>query len=83
MSAWGYGIGSCWIGDINREIIYKYFNIPHTLKIVAIVALGYHDEENTYKVKPSIKNLLPYKEGNKIIVPKRKLDNILHLENYY
>ncbi len=80
LSAWGYGIGSCWIGSINREKIYTNFNIPQTLKIVAIIALGYPDE--TPEILITEKNFSPYKKNNKLIVPKRKLDTVVHFNKY-
>ncbi len=82
LSAWGYGIGSCWIGSINREEIYKNFAIPQHLKIVAIISLGYPDEQPEIEVSKDTKNLTPYKKQQKLVVPKRPLAEVLHIEKY-
>ncbi|MEN3013896.1 MAG: nitroreductase [Endomicrobiia bacterium] len=83
LSAWGYGIGSCWIGSMNKENIYKILKIPKVLEIVAIIALGYPDEVPCFKyVKKDNKNYLPYREKNVLFVPKYQIDNILHLNEY-
>jgi len=82
LSAWGYGIGSCWIGSINRKEIYKHFGIPESLKIVAIISLGYPDEEPEIETLKENKDIVPYKKDKKLIVPKRDLSTILHIEKY-
>jgi nitroreductase len=82
LSTWGYGIGSHWIGSINRDEIYKNFGIPQNLKIVAIISLGYPDEEPEVEFVKDEKNLAPYKKQDKLVVPKRELSKILHIEKY-
>ncbi|MCS7228001.1 MAG: nitroreductase family protein [Endomicrobia bacterium] len=81
LSAWGYGIGSCWIGSINREKIYNSFGIPKKLQIVAIVALGY-PKETPEVVHSSTIAVVPYKRNNTLVVPKRTIEQILHVEKY-
>lgn len=82
LSAWGYGIGSCWIGSINREKIYESFKIPKYLKIVAIIALGYPDEQPQIEYVDKSTDVAPYKKNNTLIVPKRKVDDVIHLQKY-
>lgn len=84
LSAWGYGIGSCWIGSMNRDKLYKIFNIPKELEIVAIIALGYPDETPSLKKikKSSTSVTTPYIESNRLVVPKYQLEDILHINEY-
>lgn len=82
LSAWGYGIGSCWIGSINREKIYTHFNIPRKLEIVAIIALGYPKEFPEVVIQSSVSTTVPYKRGNTLVVPKKSVEQILHIEKY-
>jgi nitroreductase len=83
LSAWGYGIGSCWISSINRKEIYKNFAIPQNLQIVAIISLGYPDEQpETEIIEKNNKNFTPYKKRDKLVVPKRNFSDILHIEKY-
>lgn len=84
LSAWGYGIGSCWIGSMNKDELYKIFGIPKKLDIVAIIALGYPDERPSLKriKKFSKKSLTPYRKNNTLIVPKYSVEEILHFNEY-
>ncbi len=50
------GIGSCWIGSINRERIREILNIPENYEIDSIIALGYPNQcSYIEKMKDSIK----------------------------
>jgi len=37
------GLGTCWIGWFNSRRTRKFFAIPRQLKIVCLMALGYHE----------------------------------------
>ena len=39
------GLGTCWIGWFNEPAIRKILKIPRSIKIVALLALGYPKEE--------------------------------------
>ncbi len=41
LAAWAHGIGSCIMGNIDREDIAKLLNIPSPWKIHTVVAFGY------------------------------------------
>ena len=45
------GIGSCWLGDYNENNVRKLFKIPNNVKILAVIAFGYPDEEPKLKKK--------------------------------
>lgn len=70
------GIGTCWMGSINRDSIRKILNIPERYIINTVIALGYPDEQSIpEEEKGSIKY---YKdEKNVLHVPKRKLEDII------
>ena len=40
-----FGLGTCWIGWFNPRKARKFFNIPRKYKIVALMALGYHQKK--------------------------------------
>ncbi len=44
LTAWGHGLGSCWIGRLDREGIMKYLNIPDDLHILTVLPFGYFDK---------------------------------------
>ncbi|MBM3252145.1 MAG: nitroreductase, partial [Candidatus Omnitrophica bacterium] len=40
------GLGSCWLGAINREKIAKILSVPKYVSLAYLVALGYPDEKS-------------------------------------
>ena len=71
------GIGSCWIGSIERIKLRQILKIPGKYKIDSVLALGYPDEKS---VTEEFKDSIEYwkdKEGV-LHVPKRKIESILH-----
>lgn len=41
LAAHALGLGTCWIGDIDTELLARLFTIPSGYEPVAIIALGY------------------------------------------
>ena len=40
------GLGACWIGRITPELVKKNLDIPENVKVVAVLSLGYHREDD-------------------------------------
>ena len=40
------GLGACWIGRITPELVKKNLDIPKNVKVVAVLSLGYHREDD-------------------------------------
>ena len=80
LAAYAEGLGSCWIGSVNRGNIYRLLKIPHSLDIFSLISLGYPDEAVAYENSPST-GVWKDEEG-KIYVPKKPIDKIVH-KNYY
>ena len=70
------GIGSCWIGSINREKIREALNIPISLTLISVIALGYEGE---WPVTEDEAGSIKYYKGSDDVlhVPKRKLKDII------
>lgn len=81
LAAWEEGIGSCWLGSIDRKQITKVLRIPHYLKINSIIALGYPNEQPVIEdARGSIKY---WKNEQGILhVPKRKLEEVCYKNGY-
>jgi len=85
LTAWCKGIGSCWLGAIQRDNIREILTVPEAFQIDSVVALGYPDEK---PVMEDAKNdndegLKYYLDNNdKLHVPKRPLAKIGHLNQY-
>jgi nitroreductase len=86
LAAWSMGIGSCWMGAIQRPEIMEILHIPENMSIDTLVALGYPAEEPVTEdieddAEPSaIKYYLDAKD--RLHVPKRRLSTIGHLDVY-
>jgi nitroreductase len=44
LAAHALGLGTCWIGDLNEELLQEMFTIPQEWVPVAIIAVGYPAE---------------------------------------
>ena len=62
LAAEAQGLGSCWIGDFDETKVKKLFNIPDTLKIVALVSFGYPAEKPNPKPKKPLEQIVHYNE---------------------
>ena len=75
------GIGSCWIGSVKREELAKILNVPEHCKIDSVLALGYADESPV--VEDTDEDIAYYLDDKDVLhVPKRKLKDVLHRQQY-
>ena len=86
LAAWSKGIGSCWLGSFKQENIREIFEIPEGYEIDSIIALGYPGEKPVMEEVKDSNNEEAVKyyldEKDVLHVPKRKLENISHLNMY-
>lgn len=81
LSATYEGIGTCWIGSVNREKLREILNIPKNYEIDSIVAFGYPDEISV--VEEFVGSIKYWKdEKGTMHVPKRKLSEIVHYNKF-
>jgi len=72
-----YGIGSCWMANINARKIKSLLKVPDQYQVKHVISLGYPDEESFME---------PYEDSYKywknpdgtMHVPKRDLDDIIY-----
>jgi nitroreductase len=76
LGAVNYGIGSCWMGSIDRNKIRKLLDVPDYYDIKHVISLGYPDENSIIE---SYENSFVYWKSSdgQIHVPKRSLKSIL------
>ncbi len=48
LSAAAEGLGTCWIGAFSEKEVKEILNIPDTVKVVALMPLGYPAAENAF-----------------------------------
>jgi len=77
LAAWSEGVGSCWIGSVDRNAMSALLNLGPELKVMCVVALGYPAEipRETGITNNSIKYFLD--ETGTLNVPKRSPEDIL------
>jgi nitroreductase len=75
------GIGSCWLGAIDKKEISKILDLPNYAKLDSLLALGYPQESpKVVKYKNSIKYFRD--KNGRHFVPKRDLKDILFRNEY-
>ncbi len=81
LTAEGEGLGSCILCNIERVKIQELCNIPLTLAVDSVIALGYKAETS---VVEDLKDSVKYWRDEKDIlhVPKRKLEDIIHINKF-
>jgi nitroreductase len=75
------GIGSCILCSINRDKIREILKIPQDLLVDSMIALGYKAE---HPVIEEMKDTVQYwRDENEVLhVPKRKLNDIIHINKF-
>ena len=75
------GLGSCWIGSVQRKELAAILNIPDHCTIDSTVALGYPDESPL--AEETDDDIAYYLDDNDLLhVPKRRLKDVLHQQRY-
>ncbi|UCH72027.1 MAG: nitroreductase family protein [Thermoplasmatales archaeon] len=81
LTAESKNIGSCILCNIDRDKIREILRIPDNLHIDSLIALGYKSEKVfVEEFKGSVKY---WRDENNILhVPKRSLDDIIHINKF-
>jgi nitroreductase len=45
LQAYELGLGTCWIGAFKEDEVKKILKIPESVRVVAVIPLGYPDED--------------------------------------
>jgi len=82
LAAQGEGIGSCWLGSINRDELREILDIPDKYDIDSVVALGYPDEQPVMEDCKG-ESIEYYLDDNDVLhVPKRPFRSITHMNKF-
>lgn len=81
LTAEAEGIGTCILCNIDREKIREILKVPQQLAVDSVIALGYKAEQS---VVEDMKDSVKYWRDEKGVlhVPKRKLNDILHVNTF-
>lgn len=76
LTALSLGIGSCWIGSLNRDALAELLRVPDNYEIDSVLALGYPDEQPVEV--PFAGSVEYYKKDGVLHVPKREFKSVFH-----
>ncbi len=76
LTALADGVGSCWLGSVERPRLKRLLKLPENLEISCVVALGYPAETPT-AVEMKNGDVKYYLDGETLNVPKRPLNEII------
>lgn len=76
LSALFDGVGSCWLGSVERPKLKRLLSLGNNLEISCVVALGYPKEEPVQAVMQD-QDVKYYLKDGVLNVPKRKLEDII------
>lgn len=81
LAAEAEGLGSCILCNINREKIQHIFDVPQTIAVDSVIALGYKAEKSVVEeMEDSVKY---WRDTDDVLhVPKRKLDDVMHINKF-
>jgi nitroreductase len=81
LAAESVNIGSCILCKIDKNQIRSILHIPDQIEIDSVIALGYKAEISMVE---ELTNSVQYwrDEKNIMYVPKRKLEDIIHIDGY-
>ncbi|UCB46705.1 MAG: nitroreductase family protein [Spirochaetota bacterium] len=51
------GLGTCWVGDFNENLVKKLLNIPKDIRVVTLLTVGYPERDETPR-----KNRAPFSD---------------------
>ncbi len=79
-AAWYHGVGSCMMGNINRDKIREILQIDPSMEILYMIAFGYPAHESTV-ISPDASGKLAYHmdEQENFYVPKRELRELFEV----
>lgn len=81
LAATSEGIGSCWIGSIEREKLAEILSLPENYEIDSVVALGYPDEASV--VEEFSGSTKYWKDEDGVMhVPKRNFGDMVHYDKF-
>jgi nitroreductase len=75
------GLGSCILCNIQKEKIHTMFKIPSTPAVDMVIALGYKAEKPVIEERND--TVKYWRDEHEVLhVPKRKLDDIIHMNKF-
>lgn len=62
LAAYASGLGTCWVGAFNEELVREILKIPYGVRPVAIIPIGWPAERPSKPRKKALKSILHYEK---------------------
>ena len=62
LAATAYGLGTCWMGKLDNEVIKRVMNIPDGITVVAVTPLGYSAEEHGPRPRKTLAEIVHHEK---------------------
>lgn len=56
------GLGTCWIGAFDQEVVKRILNVPEKYKVVALLPIGFPADEPEPKIRKTLQELICYEK---------------------
>ena len=77
LSAWGMGLGCCWIGSVDKKAVEPMIPMPEGMELMYVLAVGYPAEKPCGEDVPAGSPLAYYLDANGALrVPKLERDAV-------
>ena len=60
LEAYEQGLGTCWLGSFDENIVKKILDIPEDVRVVAITPLGYPSESPDQRPRKELNEIISY-----------------------
>ena len=81
LTAWAEGVAGCWLISVDRAEVAKLLGIPPAYRLDSVLALGYPAEAP--QADDLTDSVQYWKDADgRLHVPKRRLENIIHLNRF-
>jgi len=62
LQAYELGLGTCWIGAFQEDEVKKILEIPKSVRVVAMIPLGYPDEDPSQRSRKGLDQIICYEK---------------------
>ncbi len=77
LMAWSKGLGSCWLGSIQRDKLKILLKLPDDKQVLYLVAVGYPDEKPIAEDVQEGKSVFYYlDEQQRLHIPKIRMEDV-------
>lgn len=77
LAAMAFGLGTCWLGSVERDRLRKILGVPASYEIHSVVAVGYPAQEPVWEEKDGDSIRYYLDETGTLHVPKRRMHELL------